>query len=652
VERKGWLAHWPLVRTIALLTALIALIGWGLSALSRGFASQSPDRSDWQWAPASSIQESAPPASGWMAYDSSPDLHNRSRFYWLRIPLASESDLPRDAGLWIKNLVSVQVWDGTRLLYSYDPSEKGQRLNLFTHWNFAPLPSPAPREAFLLTDNRGAPRPEPRVYAVGKSDLYIELLRRDLYSFVLAALFLLSACTGAGLFLKRRSRLLLYFALLSLSGFYASLVRTYLLQVFWDEPWLGYLDFAAFPFGVHAFVGMMEEVFPSPGDRLLAIIRKMLLGASILLLAMSLLLDPSRYGWLFGYPLSLLFFTAACAMFRTLRSAYRSNRGTDAVWMLSGFVVVVFFASIHVIRTYLPSWFEILRQSLPALGDFPFDLLSVGLFLFLICLIRVILYRFGAMEKRLQHIGEFLENSVRARTAELEERNRQLQESRFRLAESTRETAETIASSMVLEERNRITGNIHDTVGHALTATIVQLEAARRLLDRDPRLAMDKVAASQDLIRRGLKEIRQSVFLLREDAPRYDLADAMVRLIGETERSADVRFEVRIDPLPETLSTLLKRVLYQALQEGITNALRHGGSTRFCFSLTVREPILLFRLESDGHTYTPSAFGFGLKAMSERVAQLGGVMSIEAGHPGCVLLLSLPYDEPRIRVLP
>ncbi|WP_276355384.1 sensor histidine kinase [Cohnella caldifontis] len=650
MDRRGWLAHWPLIRTIALLTALVALIGWGLSSLNRGFPVQEPDRSGWQWAPAASFEESAPPSSGWTPYSSSEDLHNRSRYFWLRIPLPT--DPPRDAQLWIMNMVSVQVRDQHRLLYSYDPAATGQRLNLFTHWNLAPLPDPVPREVYLLADNRGSPRAAPWIRTVSKSDFYIELLRKDLYSFVLAALFLLTACTALGLYLKRRSRLQLYFALLSFSGFYASLVRNYLLQVVWDQPWLGYLDFAAFPFGVYAFVGMLDGVFPSPNARMLTLIRRTLLAASGVLLLVSLLLDPSRFGWLFGYPLFLLFLVTAGVMFQTLRSAYRKSREPDSVWMLSGFVIVVFFALLHVIRTYLPSWFESMRQIFPALGRFPFDLLSVGLFLFLICLIRVILYRFGVMEKRLRHIGEFLENSVRLRTSELEERTRQLQESRSRLEESTRETAETIASSMVLEERNRITGNIHDTVGHALTATIVQLEAAKRLLDRDPRLAMDKLTASQELIRRGLEEIRQSVRLLRHDTPRYDLADAMIGLIGETERTTEAKFVVRIDPLPETLSTLQKRVLYQALQEGITNALRHGGSTRFSFSLTVSSPILLFRLESDGVTYAPSSFGFGLKAMSERVAQLGGVMSVEPGHPGCVLLLSLPYDEPRIRVLP
>lgn len=639
--RNGWRNHLPLIRTMTLLVGLLAFIGWGLSSLQHGWQKQGLDRSSWQYAPAVSFGDAVPPGEGWIPYASG--IHNNTNVYWLSIPLPAAA--PRAPYLWIFNAVSFKVTDGNRLLYTYDPAQNGQRINLFTHWNLAQLPSPLPSQIYLLLDNRGASRPAPSIQVVSKGDLYVQLFRKDGYSFVLGALFLFTAFTAIGLYFVRRDKLQLYFSLLSFCSFYASLVRNDLLQVYWDQPWLAYLDFAVFPIGVYALVSIMREVFPSPRVQTLHRLRQAIILASGIIFVSAVWLDTSVYGWLLSYPLLLLFFVTAVVLFTELRAHYRERQGPDSVWMLSGFAVVAFFGLLHVIRTYLPAGYDQITVHVPALTRLPFDPLSVGLLLFLICLIRVILYRFGLMNKQLQHIGEYLEKSVRERTSELEERTIQLQESSARLAATTRETAETIASSMVLEERNRITGNIHDTVGHALTATIMQLEAARRLLDRDPRLAMDKVAASQELIRKGLEDIRQSARLLRDDFSRYDLADAMAALIRDTERTTESQFKVRIDPLPESLTTLQKRVLYQALQEGITNGLRHGGSTRFIFSLTVSSPIILFRLESDGLTYTPSAFGFGLKAMSERIVQLGGVMSVEPGHPGCVLLLTLPFEH-------
>lgn len=647
--RSGWRNHLPLIRTLALMAALMVLIGWGLASLNRNHDRQGLDAGEWQWAPAASFAESEPPSSGWIPFLSEPNLQNESRYYWLRIPLPSQS--PRDPRLWIFNAVALKVTDGKRVLFSYDPVQSGQKLNPFTHWNLAPLPTPLPSEVYLLSDNRGAERPAPWLQTVSQGDLYIHLLLKDGYSFVLGALFLFTSFVALGLFFSRRDKLHLYFGLMAFCGFYASLVRNYLFQVYWDQPWFGYMEIAVFPLGVYAFVSIMLEVFPSPRNASLDILRKVILGFTAVTFLGSVFLDPDFFGWLLSYPLILLFLVAAAVIYRVLLAVYRERRGADAVWMLTGFFVTSVSALIHAVSTFLPAVFGRIEEHVPLLERIPFDPLTIGLFLFLICLIRVIVFRFGMMNERLQHIGEFLEQSVRSRTAELEDRTRQLRESSSRLAASTRETAETIASTMLLEERHRITGNIHDTVGHALTATIVQLEAAKRLLDRDPRLAMDKLAASQGLIRRGLEEIRQSVRLLSDDFSSYDLTDAMIGLIRETEQSADARFELRMEPFPESLTPLQKRVLYQALQEGITNALRHGGSTRFLFSINVREPVILFRLESDGITYEPSSFGFGLKAMSERVSQLGGVMSVEPGHPGCVLLLSLPFQERQLQAL-
>ncbi|MBO9597292.1 MAG: hypothetical protein J7559_05660, partial [Cohnella sp.] len=155
--------------------------------------------------------------------------------------------------------------------------------------------------------------------------------------------------------------------------------------------------------------------------------------------------------------------------------------------------------------------------------------------------------------------------------------------------------------------------------------------------------AQNKLEASRELVLRGLEQIRQSANLMRDDTTRYDLQEAMIALIEQSENTTGVTIERHIDPLPDSLTTLQKRVLYQALQEGITNGLKHSGSQRFRFSLRAEGSELDFLLMSDGRTYTPSAYGFGLRAMSERIGNLGGTMSISPGQPGCVLRLTLPF---------
>ncbi|RIE02204.1 sensor histidine kinase [Cohnella faecalis] len=497
----------------------------------------------------------------------------------------------------------------------------------------------------MLIDNREALNPAPWIGLIDKSDLLIHLVRKDTYSLVLAGFFLLGACVALGLYWGRRDRLHLYFFLLSLCCCYAAFVRNYLLQAYWDQPWLSYLELAVFPFGVTAFVSSIHEVFRMTlKTRVLDEFRRILFWFSCLTLASALFLNMKWYSWLLSYPLLALFLLTAVIVFWVLRSTYRDRKDPESIWMLAGFLIVTALALIHVLRIYLPAVFGRIEHFAPPLAALPFDLLSIAMFLFLLCLVRVIIYRFGVLNEKLLQFNKALEEKVAERTGELQGKTAQLKEANARLSRSMREKAETLADSKVLEERNRITGTIHDTIGHSLTATIVQLEAAKRLLDRDPLLAEDKLGASQELVRRGLEQIQQSVPMLREDSGHYDLAEAMNRLIRETESSTGATVDCTIGALPASLLLLHKRVLFQALQEGLTNGLRHGASSRFEFSLQAKNGQLLFRLASDGNTYKPAAFGFGLRAMSERVSQLGGIMTVSPGQPGCVLTVSLPYE--------
>lgn len=232
-----------------------------------------------------------------------------------------------------------------------------------------------------------------------------------------------------------------------------------------------------------------------------------------------------------------------------------------------------------------------------------------------------------------------LEGKVRERTADLELTNRQLRR-------TMRENANSLAEIAVLEERNRIAHDIHDIVGHTLTATIVQLEAGLRLLDSKPAVAAEKFELCQELIGKGLNEIRRAVRMMRDDTNTLDLAPALVQLIQETEKYAAVIIDYDIHPLPD-LSSSQKKVLFHALQEGLTNGIRHGGSTRFSFELAAEADHIRFRLQDNGSGGSePPQYGFGLTAMQERVESLGGELHFTTTQEqGSRLHLQLPIKQ-------
>lgn len=237
---------------------------------------------------------------------------------------------------------------------------------------------------------------------------------------------------------------------------------------------------------------------------------------------------------------------------------------------------------------------------------------------------------------RLSQWHQALEKEVQLRTSELEETNRQLHY-------SMQETMSALEEVVALEERNRIAHEIHDTVGHTLTATVVQMEATKRLLDRDKAAAVDKLNTAQNLVRKGLEDIRGIVRMLKDDAIRSDLAESLQLLIQDTRDITGIDIDAYIGPLPASLSALHKKLMYHALQEGLTNGLKHGAGSRFEFTLTVQERMLHFSLKNDGAPYTRSSFGVGLSAMRERTAHLGGTLEVNSPPDwGCELRIRLP----------
>lgn|GEM_PF-672359 len=243
------------------------------------------------------------------------------------------------------------------------------------------------------------------------------------------------------------------------------------------------------------------------------------------------------------------------------------------------------------------------------------------------------------IQLKLAQFRHSLEELVRQRTEQLEEANRHL-------AGSVKETAEALAEVSVLEERNRIAHDMHDLVGHSLTAAIVQIEAAKKLAERDLPRSVERMNAAGEMIRKGLNDVRRTVRMLKDDEAGFDLPAAIGDLIRESAGQSDVLFEYRPVALPP-IGALAQKVVYHALMEGITNGLRHGRCSRFRFELAAEDGWLRFELSNDGEPYGASKPGFGLSAMMERVHLLGGTVSIgemEEGI-GCRLLIRLPMEE-------
>ncbi|GAA3230599.1 sensor histidine kinase [Nonomuraea helvata] len=218
----------------------------------------------------------------------------------------------------------------------------------------------------------------------------------------------------------------------------------------------------------------------------------------------------------------------------------------------------------------------------------------------------------------------------------------QLQETSAKLAALAEENADLQAQLLtrareagVLDERQRMAREIHDTIAQGLTAIVTQIEAAEEELD-DVAAARVRLDTVRTLARDNLKEARRSVRALRPaplagsqlPAAVQDVADTWTRA-GGVPASLSVTGDAR--PLhPEVEATLLR-----VAQEALANVAKHASAGRVALTLSYMEDVVVLDVRDDGAGFTPSgeASGFGLISMRQRVTRLAGDFQIESA-PG------------------
>ncbi|MGW7490282.1 sensor histidine kinase [Streptomyces sp. NPDC054786] len=196
-----------------------------------------------------------------------------------------------------------------------------------------------------------------------------------------------------------------------------------------------------------------------------------------------------------------------------------------------------------------------------------------------------------------------------------------------------------------LASRNRLARELHDAVGHALSAVTLQAGAARRVLDADPEFARRALAAIEETTREAVAELDTVLGLLREEdgadpaAPAPAL-DGLEALLGRT-RAAGVTIEAAVEGRYRELAPVVSREAYRIVQEGLSNALRHAGPVPVRLQLRVDEGELTIVVENPvagpaAGSAAPAARpggGRGLRGIAERARLLGGEATA-AAHDG------------------
>ncbi len=205
--------------------------------------------------------------------------------------------------------------------------------------------------------------------------------------------------------------------------------------------------------------------------------------------------------------------------------------------------------------------------------------------------------------------------------------------------------AAEVETLSVARERQRAAQEVHDSVAHVLTGLLVQLQAVRRTLVIDPAGASARLGSLEEVVRRGLDDVRRAVRAMRpEYLETVGGLEAMRRLCGQFAERTGIRVTFVAEGAP-VLRPAQEVLFYRALQECLTNAARHGGASNVWASLRPLDGRVELRVRDDGAGSAAVAPGMGLAGMEERARSGGGrfLYHTSAGG-GFESVMELPLD--------
>jgi PAS domain S-box-containing protein len=191
----------------------------------------------------------------------------------------------------------------------------------------------------------------------------------------------------------------------------------------------------------------------------------------------------------------------------------------------------------------------------------------------------------------------------------------------------------------ILEERNRMAREIHDTLAQAFTGILAQVGAANQVLTDDVEAAQAHLDLIKELARTGLTEARRSVFALRPQLlEEGSLQSALHSLIAQIRTAAmDTTLYYEIEGAVYSLPAEVESNLLRMGQEALTNAIRHANADEIRVQLVYDRDQVCLRVRDNGQGFgvgsIPSSEGFGLLGMSERAERIGAQLTIRS-QPG------------------
>jgi signal transduction histidine kinase len=221
-------------------------------------------------------------------------------------------------------------------------------------------------------------------------------------------------------------------------------------------------------------------------------------------------------------------------------------------------------------------------------------------------------------------------------------------QSRQKLAlahEQLRQYSLRIEDQAILQERNYIAREIHDSLGHTLTAQRIQLENALLFYRTEPDKTYNYINGAMQLTVMAIKEIRQSVSKLRSNPLQSeDLESALSLLVKDFSQRSNISLDYTID-ISHPLTVDINTAVFRIIQEALTNISKYSTAQQVIINIHSRPGNLYLYIEDNGKGFNPeqNTTGFGIQGMRERATTLGGTFYVDSSPDrGCKIQVNIP----------
>ena len=194
--------------------------------------------------------------------------------------------------------------------------------------------------------------------------------------------------------------------------------------------------------------------------------------------------------------------------------------------------------------------------------------------------------------------------------------------------------SQTIEELTLLRERARISRELHDSVGHALSTTSIQLQAIKTLIGKDPEKAAAMIEHLSRHSHEALDNVRRTVRQLRPiEFDHYEGIFAIEELIKTFKKLTGVDVRLIVSKVSYPMNSDQSHQLYRIIQECLSNSLRHGKATVIQVSIQFLTDSIYSQIKDNGQGSSHIQYGMGLNGIKERVDSLKGEMKIYT-NPG------------------